>query len=168
MEHSFLCILCVESHISLNRLAWRSFFSSNFPWWWSHRKAPTPTEKAKSPSTCPIHHIFSVAEFRCASMFLANSWFLREHIECERGYQTLVANSDFHSVGPKMVRHSNCLKLHPLAAFFTYVSKSFVHPLGLLEHADGSQRLAAGSFLIECHLFWVTTGWQSALSDTLP
>lgn len=90
------------------------------------------------------------------------------YTECERGYQTLVANSDFHSVGPKMVRHSNCLKLHPLAAFFTYVSKSFVHPLGLLEHADGSQRLAAGSFLIECHLFWVTTGWQSALLDILP
>ena len=47
-------------------------------------------------------------------------------------------------------------------------ARALFHPLGLLEHADGSQWLAAGSFLVECHLFWVTTGWQSALSDTLP
>lgn len=90
------------------------------------------------------------------------------YTECEFGYRTLVANSDFHSVGPKMVQHSNCLKLHSTAAFLQMTARALLHPLGLLEHADDSQWLAASSFLVECHLFWVTTGWQSALSDTLP
>ena len=43
-----------------------------------------------------------------------------------------------------------------------------MHPLGFLKHVDCLQLLAVGPFTVECHLFWVTTVWQAALSDSLP
>lgn len=42
-----------------------------------------------------------------------------------------------------------------------------MQPLEFLKHVD-CQLLAIGPFTVECHLFWVTTVWQAALSDSLP
>ena len=89
------------------------------------------------------------------------------YTECEFGYQTLVANLRFHSVGPKMVWHINCLKLHPIAVFLLLTVRALFHPWEFLKQAGSLQWLAAGSFPVECHLFWVTTVWQSELPDTL-
>ena len=76
-------------------------------------------------------------------------------------------NSRFYSVGPKKMWPRNCLKLHQIAVFLLLTERALFHPLVLLRQAGGSQWLAAGPFPVECHLFWVTAVWQSALWDTL-
>ena len=108
-EHSFFCVLNAECHILLERLAWRTFFSIIYPDGVSVGKAPTVIGKAKPPSKCLVHHIFSVAEIQGAQVFLPNTWFLWEYI--------LRVN---YSIDPKMVQPSNCLKLHPTAVFFSF------------------------------------------------
>ena len=74
----------------------------------------------------------------------------------------------FLSVGHSRLGLSSCLKISPTAVFPLMTAISLVKTLGFLKQAGGLQQLAAASFPDECHLFWVTTVWQSALLDTLP
>ena len=52
------CVLRVTD--CLKRLAWRSFFRTNFPSWLTRGKAPTLTGKGKPTSKHLFHQVFSV------------------------------------------------------------------------------------------------------------
>ena len=62
----------------------------------------------------------------------------------------------FLSVDPEKVHPSNCLKIHPIAAFLLLTVIALVHPLWFLEQAGSLQCLAAGAFQVQCLLLWST------------
>ena len=47
-EHSFFCILNAECQILLERLAWRTFFSINLPWWCECREGSHTHRESKT------------------------------------------------------------------------------------------------------------------------
>ena len=61
-------------------------------------------------------------------------------------------NQHYLSLGPKTVRLSSCLKIHPITVFLLTIAIALVKPLGFLKLAGGLQLLAARSFPLECQL----------------
>ena len=58
----------------------------------------------------------------------------------------------FLSVGIKLGRPSNCLKIHPTAVFSLLTVLALLNPLAFLKQVGDSQVLAGGPFSVECHV----------------
>ena len=158
-----------ESHTAWKGLLGGHFPLSFYPDSVSMGKVLTLTGKARRTFKRVIHLVFSVGEIQCAWLFWKNFPY------CRYTYWVWIWITDigdkiriFLSISPKTMWPSNCFKLHQIPVFLLLTPSISVHPLGFLKQAGSSQQLAAASFPVECHLFWVTTVRQSALLDTLP
>lgn len=140
----FPSILCAESlRLLLERLAWRSFFRTNFPSWLTRGKTPNSQGEGKPTSKHLFHHVFSVGEISEPMFVWKIPGLLLGLILCMNlDTGTSWQNSHFLSVGPKMVWPKNILKIGPFCCFHSFSSNSFVLLLGFLKQAGGSLLLA--------------------------
>lgn len=89
---------CVQRDThGLNMLAWRSFFSSTFPWWCDHGDATLPIHRERQVSiqtSVPSHFLSRIDPLRLvlSGNFVDTAW---RHPESGHGYRILGAKITF-------------------------------------------------------------------------
>ena len=142
-----LCVLRVTQYLKV--ISWSSFFSCNFPWGcerreMTHTHSKRQTNIQTSVPSCFLHRRDPV-NLGMSGKFL-DPWVWT----CIMDFGGNIYI--FLLVGPKAMRPSNCLKIHPIAVLLLLSVLTLLHPLGFLRQSWGLQLLAGGRLAVQCHL----------------